>query len=68
MAPKPTTELLKKLRWHMLNSKYLQDAIQAYIIPSDDAHQVEWTTDRIYRYFTFIHVHASLTERVHSGL
>ena len=40
MAPKPTTELLKKLRWLMLNSKYLQDAIQAYIIPSDDAHQV----------------------------
>lgn len=40
MAPKITTELLKQLRQAMKNSKYVPEPIQAYIVPSGDAHQV----------------------------
>ncbi|XP_060097682.1 xaa-Pro aminopeptidase 1 [Heteronotia binoei] len=42
MAPKITTELLKQLRQAMKNSKYVPEPIQAYIVPSGDAHQSEY--------------------------
>lgn len=37
---KPTGELLTKLRGVMKNTSYVSEALQAYIIPSEDAHQV----------------------------
>lgn len=40
MAPKVTSELLKQLRQAMRNVEYVTEPIQAYIIPSGDAHQV----------------------------
>lgn len=40
MAPKVTTELLRQLRQTMKNAKYVPESIQAYIVPSGDAHQV----------------------------
>lgn len=40
MAPKVTSELLRQLRQAMRNSEYVAEPIQAYIIPSGDAHQV----------------------------
>jgi hypothetical protein len=40
MAPKVTSELLRQLRQAMRNSEYVTEPIQAYIIPSGDAHQV----------------------------
>ena len=40
MGPKPTSDILINLRKLMKNSKYVTDAIQAYIVPSGDAHQV----------------------------
>lgn len=40
MAPKITSELLRLLRQAMRNSEYVTEPIQAYIIPSGDAHQV----------------------------
>ncbi|XP_017694861.1 PREDICTED: xaa-Pro aminopeptidase 1 [Lepidothrix coronata] len=42
MSPKITTELLKQLRQVMKNPKYVQEPIQAYIVPSGDAHQSEY--------------------------
>nr|XP_033798041.1 xaa-Pro aminopeptidase 1 isoform X1 [Geotrypetes seraphini]XP_033798043.1 xaa-Pro aminopeptidase 1 isoform X1 [Geotrypetes seraphini]XP_033798045.1 xaa-Pro aminopeptidase 1 isoform X1 [Geotrypetes seraphini]XP_033798046.1 xaa-Pro aminopeptidase 1 isoform X1 [Geotrypetes seraphini]XP_033798047.1 xaa-Pro aminopeptidase 1 isoform X1 [Geotrypetes seraphini]XP_033798048.1 xaa-Pro aminopeptidase 1 isoform X1 [Geotrypetes seraphini]XP_033798049.1 xaa-Pro aminopeptidase 1 isoform X1 [Geotrypetes s len=42
MAPKITTELLAQLRQAMRNLKYVQESIQAYIVPSGDAHQSEY--------------------------
>ncbi|XP_029466206.1 xaa-Pro aminopeptidase 1 [Rhinatrema bivittatum] len=42
MAPKVTTDLLLQLRQAMKNSKYVQETIQAYIVPSGDAHQSEY--------------------------
>uniref|UniRef100_H3AJ55 Xaa-Pro aminopeptidase 1 n=1 Tax=Latimeria chalumnae TaxID=7897 RepID=H3AJ55_LATCH len=42
MAPKVTTELLKQLRQVMRNPKYVTEPIQAYIVPSGDAHQSEY--------------------------
>ncbi|XP_017590667.1 PREDICTED: xaa-Pro aminopeptidase 1 isoform X2 [Corvus brachyrhynchos] len=42
MSPKITTELLKQLRQGMKNSKYVQEPVQAYIVPSGDAHQSEY--------------------------
>lgn len=44
MSPKITTELLKQLRQVMKNPRYVQEPVQAYIVPSGDAHQVwmEW--------------------------
>ncbi|XP_053307004.1 xaa-Pro aminopeptidase 1 isoform X2 [Spea bombifrons] len=42
MAPKVTTELLRQLRQTMRSSRSLPDPIQAYIIPSGDAHQSEY--------------------------
>ena len=40
MPPKVTSELLRQLRQAMRNSEYVTEPIQAYIIPSGDAHQV----------------------------
>lgn len=40
MAPKVTSELLRQLRQAMRNLEYVTEPIQAYIIPSGDAHQV----------------------------
>jgi hypothetical protein len=37
---KPTGELLTKLRSAMKNTAYVPDILHAYIIPSEDAHQV----------------------------
>lgn len=37
---KPTGELLTKLRSAMKNKAFVRDILQAYIIPSEDAHQV----------------------------
>ncbi|XP_055447455.1 xaa-Pro aminopeptidase 1 isoform X3 [Psammomys obesus] len=42
MAPKVTSELLRQLRQAMRNSEYVAEPIQAYIIPSGDAHQSEY--------------------------
>ncbi|XP_031419450.1 xaa-Pro aminopeptidase 1 isoform X1 [Clupea harengus] len=42
MSPKITVELLRQLRQVMKNSKYLKEPIQAYIVPSGDAHQSEY--------------------------
>uniref|UniRef100_A0A8C0E007 X-prolyl aminopeptidase 1 n=1 Tax=Balaenoptera musculus TaxID=9771 RepID=A0A8C0E007_BALMU len=39
MAPKVTSELLRQLRQAMRNLEYVTEPIQAYIIPSGDAHQ-----------------------------
>ncbi|EMP39774.1 Xaa-Pro aminopeptidase 1 [Chelonia mydas] len=41
MSPKITTELLRQLRQVMKTSKYVTEPIQAYIVPSGDAHQSE---------------------------
>uniref|UniRef100_A0AAY4DWU0 Xaa-Pro aminopeptidase 1 n=1 Tax=Denticeps clupeoides TaxID=299321 RepID=A0AAY4DWU0_9TELE len=42
MSPKITVELLRQLRQAMKNSKYIAEPIQAYIVPSGDAHQSEY--------------------------
>ncbi|XP_010781019.1 xaa-Pro aminopeptidase 1 [Notothenia coriiceps] len=42
MSPKITGELLRQLRQAMRNSKYFSEPIQAYIVPSGDAHQSEY--------------------------
>ncbi|XP_030309342.1 xaa-Pro aminopeptidase 1 isoform X3 [Calypte anna] len=42
MSPKITTELLKQLRQVMRSPKYVQEPVQAYIVPSGDAHQSEY--------------------------
>ncbi|XP_073452013.1 xaa-Pro aminopeptidase 1 isoform X2 [Aquarana catesbeiana] len=42
MAPKITTELLRQLRQTMRSSRSVVEPIQAYIVPSGDAHQSEY--------------------------
>ncbi|GFT79731.1 xaa-Pro aminopeptidase 1 [Trichonephila clavipes] len=42
MPPKPTTAILKKLRDVMKDTKYVCQNLQAYVIPSCDAHQSEY--------------------------
>ncbi|XP_069165521.1 xaa-Pro aminopeptidase 1 isoform X2 [Procambarus clarkii] len=42
MAPKNTTCLLKQLRLLMKNTAHVPQALNAYIIPSGDAHQSEY--------------------------
>lgn len=44
MSPKITGELLRQLRQVMRNCKYFTEPIQAYIVPSGDAHQVNKIT------------------------
>lgn len=39
---KPTGELLKQLRGVLKNTSYVSETLQAYIIPSEDAHQSEY--------------------------
>lgn len=41
MSPKITGELIRQLRQAMKSCKYLAEPIQAYIVPSGDAHQVK---------------------------
>ena len=50
MSPKITVELLRQLRQVMKNSKYLKEPIQAYIVPSGDAHQVQHYAAAIFKY------------------
>lgn len=40
MSPKITGELIRQLRQAMKSCKYFAEPIQAYIVPSGDAHQV----------------------------
>lgn len=40
MATKQTTQILKRLRSLMKDTTVVPEAIQAYIVPSGDAHQV----------------------------
>uniref|UniRef100_A0A674PLV7 Xaa-Pro aminopeptidase 1 n=1 Tax=Takifugu rubripes TaxID=31033 RepID=A0A674PLV7_TAKRU len=42
MSPKITGELIRKLRQAMKSCKYFAEPIQAYIVPSGDAHQSEY--------------------------
>lgn len=42
---KSTSHLLEKLRALMKNSKYVQEPIQAYIVPSEDRHQSEYIAE-----------------------
>ncbi|XP_075467939.1 xaa-Pro aminopeptidase 1 isoform X3 [Ascaphus truei] len=42
MAPKVTTEFLRQLRQTMRSSKTISEPLQAYIVPSGDAHQSEY--------------------------
>lgn len=44
-ASKSTTNLLKQLRLSMQNIKYVNEPIQAYIIPSVDAHNSEYLAE-----------------------
>ena len=48
---KPTGELLTKLRSAMKNKAYVPDILHAYIIPTEDAHQVIMDSYLIH-YFT----------------
>ena len=50
MSPKITGELLRQLRQAMRNCKYFSEPIQAYIVPSGDAHQVSAITNITYIY------------------
>ncbi|XP_044267997.1 xaa-Pro aminopeptidase 1 [Tribolium madens] len=45
MPPKVTTNLLKQLRGLMQNPQYVTETINAYIIPSNDAHNSEYLAD-----------------------
>lgn len=40
MATRSTTQILKRLRGLMKDTSVVPEAIQAYIVPSGDAHQV----------------------------
>ncbi|VEN58758.1 unnamed protein product [Callosobruchus maculatus] len=42
MQPKPTTDLLKQLRGLMKDPQYVSEPINAYIVPSEDAHFSEY--------------------------
>jgi Xaa-Pro aminopeptidase len=45
MAPKATTNILKQLRALMKNPQYVNETIDAYIVPSNDAHNSEYLAD-----------------------
>ncbi|XP_046442991.1 xaa-Pro aminopeptidase 1-like [Daphnia pulex] len=45
MAAKQTTQILKRLRSLMKDTTFVTEAIQAYIVPSGDAHQSEYLAD-----------------------
>lgn len=59
MSPKITGELLRQLRQAMKNCKYFSEPIQAYIIPSGDAHQVNQIT------FTTINIFTQPVSKTH---
>ena len=40
MTTRQTTQILKRLRNLMKDTSFVTEAIQAYIVPSGDAHQV----------------------------
>ena len=64
MSPKITVELLRQLRQAMRNTKYIAEPIQAYIVPSGDAHQVLNThTWSHARNNTHMHTHTELLIR-----
>ena len=50
---KPTGELLTKLRSVMKNKAYVPDALQAYVIPTEDAHQVKMDPKIFYLFFIY---------------
>lgn len=50
MSPKITGELLRQLRQAMRNCKYFSEPLQAYIVPSGDAHQVSVISHITYAY------------------
>lgn len=56
MSPKITGELLRQLRQAMKNCKYFSEPIQAYIVPSGDAHQVSEIT----------HMHTTCVDDIHT--
>lgn len=45
MVKKNTTEILQKLRSLMQNTKYVPSKLNAYIVPSEDAHNSEYIAD-----------------------
>nr|CAH7769398.1 unnamed protein product [Callosobruchus chinensis] len=45
MQPKPTTDLLKQLRGLMKDPQYVSEPINAYIVPSEDAHFSEYIVE-----------------------
>lgn len=53
MPPKSTGNLLKQLRELMVNNKYVKEPLQAYIIPTSDAHSSEYIAD-CDKHITFI--------------
>lgn len=44
-AKRSTTAILKNLRSVMKDTKYVTESLNAYIIPSGDAHQSEYIAD-----------------------
>lgn len=56
MSPKLTGEILRQLRQVMRNCKYFSEPIQAYIIPSGDAHQVSETMHATYMYYLYTYL------------
>ncbi|KAK7498449.1 hypothetical protein BaRGS_00010403 [Batillaria attramentaria] len=45
MPPKATGSILNKLRALMKNTNYVSEPLQAYIVPTGDAHQSEYVAD-----------------------
>lgn len=45
MVPKPSTNLLKQLRNLMRSSQFVVEPLQAYIVPSSDAHNSEYLAE-----------------------
>lgn len=68
MSPKITGELLRQLRQAMKNCKFYSEPIQAYIVPSGDAHQVSEIAQMSYVavLMTLISLSAPMTFRVNT--
>lgn len=45
MTAKPTTDLLRQLRNLMKDSKLMSEPLNAYIVPSGDAHNSEYVSE-----------------------
>ena len=52
---KPTGELLTKLRSAMKNKAHVPDILHAYIIPTEDAHQVIMDLVSYSLFYNFVH-------------